>query len=157
VKKLPFLIFFLTTFFLGCADKGNINSNIQQEQAIVSTQKVRIEAEDKSTILFVATYLNNMQKYFASENEMIILSSYYSPISDESKLDLRELKIKINDKSAEVVELENSDELLKDVPINNIWSKHYLILSKKEDSDTLKLTVEIYPFPSVSLMLPKEI
>ncbi|MDR1285072.1 MAG: hypothetical protein LBJ88_02600 [Campylobacteraceae bacterium] len=158
MKKLLFLISLSAIFFLGCGGKSNVGANIQQEQAIVSTQKARVEAQDKSTLLVMATYLNNMQKYFDNTTDMIVLSYYYSPSSSQIKSDLGKPIVKLNRESIEIVELENDNELLKDVPINNKWSKYYLARSKqKEEDDTLNLTVEIYPFPLVSLELIKEL
>jgi hypothetical protein len=145
-------------FFLGCSSKSDINANIQQEQAIVSTQKARVEIEDKSTLLLMATYLNNMQKYSDNAADMIVFSYYYSPSSPQTELNLDKPTVKLNKTSIEAVELENSNELLKDVPVNNKWSKYYLVLfQQKTQNNTLNLTVEIYPFPSVSLELSKEL
>ncbi|MDR2342412.1 MAG: hypothetical protein LBD84_05175 [Campylobacteraceae bacterium] len=155
MKKLPFFLI-LSIFFLGCNSKGDIYTNIKQEQAIASTQKVKISLDDNSTLFFIATYLNNMQKYSDSKMEMIVLSYYYSSFSSETK-SLGELTAKLNGKNIEITKLENSNELLKDIPINNTWSKHYLLLSPKETTNILKLTVEIYPFPSALLELTKEL
>jgi NhaP-type Na+/H+ and K+/H+ antiporter len=156
VKKLH-LFLFLSVFFLGCGNKNDIYANIQQEQAIVNTQKVRIEGEDKSTLLLTVTYLNNMQKYFGSKTEMIVLSSYYSSFSSEMDSNLKKPAVKINGKDVGIIELDNDNELLQNIPVRNMWSKHYLVLSEKEANNILKLTVEIYPFLPVLLELSKEI
>ncbi|MDR0579781.1 MAG: hypothetical protein LBG21_04185 [Campylobacteraceae bacterium] len=156
MKKFS-LFLLLSIFFLGCSNKSGIHANIKQEQAIVSTQKAKVSAEDNSTMLLMATYLNNIQKYSNSKKEMIILSYYYSSFSSETK-SLGEFAAKLNDKNIEIIKLENGDELLKDIPINNTWSKHYLLLStQQETTNILKLTVEIYPFPPVLLELSKEL
>jgi hypothetical protein len=147
----------LSVFFLGCGGKSGIYTNAQKEQAIVSTQKTRIAIDDNSTIFLMATYLNNMQKYSANETEMIILSYYHSLSLPDIKSDLSKPAVKLNNKNVEVIELENSDELLKDIPFNNAWNKHYLLLSKQENSNILKLVIEIYPFPSALLELTKEL
>jgi hypothetical protein len=156
VKKLFFLISLSTIFFLGCSNKSYIDVNTQQEQAIVSTQKTKVEIEDNSALLFMATYLNNMEKYSGNQTGMIVLSYYYSPSLPEIRLVLDKPMIKVNGESVEVLELENNNEMLEDVPVNNKWSRYFLVLFEKKAGDILNVTAEIYPFPQALLMLPKE-
>jgi hypothetical protein len=156
VKKFFFLISLAVIFFSGCSGKNNINANIRQEQAIVSTQKAIVKAADESILFLMATYFNNMQKYSDSKMDMIIFSYYYSPSSPQTKLDLGKPAVKLNGISIEAVELENDNELLKDVPINNVWNRYYLV-TRKVNNETLRLNIEIYPFPSALLELSKEL
>jgi hypothetical protein len=149
-KKICF-IFGFVLFFVGCGDKSGVNINAQTQQAIVSTKKVRVEAQDRTALLLTATYMNNIKKYSKEERDIIILSSYYSPSTDDMP------NVTLNGKTVEILQIDSDNDILKDLPSRNIWSRYYKIETDKDKKDTLLLTVEIRPFPQVLLELSKEL
>lgn len=136
---------------MGCGDKSGVNINAQTQQAIVSTKKVRVEAQDRTALLLTATYMNNIKKYSKEERDIIILSSYYSPSTDDMP------NVTLNGKTVEILQIDSDNDILKDLPSRNIWSRYYKIETDKDKKDTLLLTVEIRPFPQVLLELSKEL
>lgn len=129
--------------------------NIQMQQAVVSTQKSIVKNADKSRLLLSATYMNNIKKYSSSEFDIVILGLYCS-FEGEGEIDLPKPKVEVDGKLVEIEELENDNDILKDLPNFNIWSKYYLISAQKSAAQFFNVTAEIYPFPKASLALPKE-
>ncbi|MFV0481566.1 MAG: hypothetical protein ACK5LP_06245 [Campylobacteraceae bacterium] len=153
------IVFMVTLFvFFGCSSKNKevLIKQSEFEQSVISTQKARLVLADKSTLLVMATYLNNLGKYKENKTDTIALSLYYSPSGEDNRtLDFP--KVFIDNEEATVIELEKNDEVINYLPTTNSWSEYYLVMGKKNvDFKKLSVSVEVSPFSRAELTLQKD-
>lgn len=157
MKLFVSILVLILFIFTGCgANKYQNIEASEKEQAVISTQKARLKLEDNSTLLIMATYLNNLDKFSDKNQDTIVLSIYFSPTKENNQT-IGFPYVFINDSEAYVVELQKDDEIMQYLPSTNSWSKYYLVAGKKDvDFNRLRLGVEIYPFSKVELTLQKD-
>lgn len=135
MKKLLFLF---ALFFLSCADKKTYVHNPQKNELLAFTQKYEYIKSNENRFVVVGTYLNPIlfKNEFSAPSENFILLLY----PDSLLFDEESVKINGKDEDIQIKELQEDDELVKDLPINVPWGKYYLITSPAQKADKLTLS-----------------
>ncbi len=157
MKNLSVLLLGMVLLLSGCATKsGFFSPDVLEQQALSYTKKAQIynSLEIKATI--VATYLNPLLKEYDKKDDSIFLISFFidEDSSDPKKQGLynQEYKLTLNGNLPQKIEpLKQNDDLIKLLPIKNMWSHYYLVRFEKPASKELHMILESKRFGSATM------
>ncbi len=157
MKSLSVLLMGIVLFLSGCTSKtGFFSPDLLEQQALSYTKKAQIynSLEIKATI--VATYLNPLLKEYDKKDSVTFLISFFidNDSSDPKKQGLynSEYKLSLNGELPQkIVPLKQNSDIVKLLPIKNMWSHYYLVTFKKPASKEMKMLLESNRYGSATM------
>ena len=157
------IILFLAFFFgSGCAGKNGLFApDALEQKALTYTRKAEIYNSLEIKASLVVTYLNPLLKEYDRKNNASFLVSVFidNDSSNPKKQGLfnPDYTLTLNDtRPVAIKPLKRDDDLLKIAPVQNAWSKYYLVTFKKPASEKITLVFKSQRYGSSFLTLPAE-
>lgn len=141
--KILFLLF-ISLFFVSCSTKNNAFKYFEKDdietKAIQYTKKTDILKDNEVDIIFLATYLNKVdKKAFDTEEESFLVSIYFTNKESQNIFE-NNYSFLLNEVSPILVEkVERDDENLKSLMLKNSWGNYYLVKFNPQDTYNLNL------------------
>ncbi|XPV70050.1 MAG: hypothetical protein ACNI25_05625 [Halarcobacter sp.] len=161
INILP-LTLFISLFFTACSEKTNAmryfnDSTRQSINSIQFTQKVDLLLNNQNEVTIIASYLNEIDKEFKSDNYDTFLVAIQ--IFNNVNLFKDRFKILLDGKRPVSYEkIDNSSDLIKKISLKNHWAKYYLVKFKKEvkKNNILNLTISHSRLGETTIAFGKE-
>lgn len=145
--KIIFLLF-ISLFFVSCGPKNSafryFEKNDVETRGVQFTKKTDILKDKEVDVIFMATYLNKIDKKISdTKNEVFLIFTYFSN-KESQNIEDNAYKIFLNEKEPILVEkVEKDDENFKDLMLKNHWGNYYLVkFDSIEDINSLKLELK---------------
>jgi len=158
--KVLTILFLALILGTGCSTKNGLFApDVMQEQALSVTRKAEIYNSLEIKASLVATYLNPLDKAYASDKRVHFLVSVFidDDYSERNKQGLfnPDYSLTLNgQKPISIKPLKRDDDLLKIAPIKNVWAHYYLVTFPKPKADTMKMLFKSRRYGSSVLTLP---
>ncbi len=148
MKNLSLLMAGIILFLSGCVTKsGFFSPDILEQQALSYTKKAQLYNSLEIKAAIVAVKLNPLLKEYDKKESVTFLVSLFidNDSSDPKKQGLfnKEYRLLLNEEPPQkIVTLKQNDDLVKMLPIKNMWSHYYLVTYKTPASKKMRLKLE---------------
>ena len=144
--KILFLLF-ISLFFVSCGEKNNAFRYFEKDdmeiKSVQYTKKADIVKDKEVDVIFVATYLNKVDKEKFGLNEDSFLVSLYFSNKDSQEISENGYSLTLNNTAVIFSEkIEKNDERFKSLMLKNSWGNYYLVKFKAQNSYNLALTLK---------------
>ena len=145
--KISFFLI-ISLFFVSCTNKNNafmyFEKADEETKGIQHTKKIDILKNNEVETIFLATYLNKIDKDLDKLNEEDFLVSLYFANSSSQEIEENNYTFLLNGTEPFFIKkIEKDDEKLKNLMLKNTWGNYYLIKFKSfEDINNLSLTLK---------------
>lgn len=141
--KILFLLF-ISLFFVSCSTKNNAFKYFEKDEietkAIQYTKKMDILKDNEVDIIFLATYLNKVDKKGFDTKEELFLVSVYFTNKESQDIFENNYSFLLNEVTPILVEkVERDDENYKNLMLKNSWGNYYLVKFNSQDTYNLNL------------------
>jgi len=140
-----FYLFISATIFVlltGCSSKGALNhfeNDPISANAIQYTQKADLIYEKEIKAMIFATYLNNINKDYASDDIESFLIGIHLVNKENNDFQKEGYTITLNGNSIKsIVEVNKNSALVRSIPLKNNWANYYVAKFKKNETQNLK-------------------
>lgn len=153
-KILFFLI--ISLFFVSCSTKNNAFKYFEKDEmetkGVQYTKKTDILKNNEVDIIFLATYLNKVDKEKFDLNSESFLVSVYFTNKESQNIFENNYSFLLNGTSPILVEkVERDNENFKNLMLKNSWGNYYLV--KFNSRNTLKINLKLTNQSSSSAQL----
>ncbi len=145
--KIVFLLF-ISLFFVSCGPKNSAFRYFEKKdvetRGIQYTKKADILKDKEVDVIFIATYLNKIDKKISdSKNEVFLVFTYFSN-KESQNIEDNNYQVVLNDKEPIVLEkVEKDNENFKDLMLKNHWGNYYLVkFDSIGETNSLKLELK---------------
>ena len=144
--KILFLLF-ISLFFVSCGEKNNAFRYFEKDdmeiKSVQHTKKTDIVKVDEVDVIFVATYLNKVDKEKFAFNEDSFLVSLYFSNKDSQDIFENGYSLTLNNTSVVFFEkIEKNDKRFKSLMLKNSWGSTYLVKFTPQHSSNLSLVLK---------------
>ncbi|WP_201334217.1 MULTISPECIES: hypothetical protein [unclassified Nitratiruptor] len=159
-KKIVCIIV-LSFSFVGChnALPSIISKDTKYTEALRYTKKTTFDISLEEKALFIATYLNPLEK--KGDGEYFFIRTFIdNDFEDAAKAGLHHpgVQITLNGEApVQIRELKNEDILVKQMPFTQQWYRYYLVRFPKQKQSQLKLTIAFDGYGEKVLLFSKPI
>ncbi|BAF69910.1 hypothetical protein [Nitratiruptor sp. SB155-2] len=160
IKKLIFG-FVVMLSFIGCGNTlpSIISKDTQYTEALRYTKKTTFDISLEEKALFIATYLNPLEK--KGDGEYFFVRTFIDNDFEEAEkagLHHPGVKITLNGKPpVQIRELKKEDILVKQMPFTQQWYRYYLVRFPKQKQSQLKFTISFDDYGQKVLLFLKPI
>ncbi|BAK73419.1 hypothetical protein [Arcobacter sp. L] len=143
--KMLFLLF-ISLFFISCGPKNSAFRYFEKKdietRGVQFTKKTDLLKDEEVSVIFMATYLNKVDKKLSdTKNEIFLIFTYFSNAETQSIKD-NSYKFLLNGKEPIFIEkVEKENENFKDLMLKNNWGNYYLVKFDLIDGNNLKLVL----------------
>ena len=143
--KVLFLLF-ISLFFVSCSEKNNafkyFDKDDVETKGVQYTKKTDILKENEVDVIFLATYLNKIDKNISTSNEELFLVSVYFANKDSQDIFENNYSFSLNGIEAiSTQKVEKDNENFKSLMLKNSWGNYYLV--KFNSLDVYNLRIEL--------------
>lgn len=144
--KILFLLF-ISLFFVSCGEKNNAFRYFEKDdmeiKSVQYTKKADIVKDKEVDVIFVATYLNKVDKEKFGLNEDSFLVSLYFSNKDSQDIFENGYSLTLNNTAVIFSEkIEKNDERFKSLMLKNSWGTTYFIKFNPQNSSSLSLSLK---------------
>lgn len=144
--KILFL-FIIPFFFTACSEKNNAFKYFEKDdleiKSVQYTKKTDIVKDNEVDVIFMATYLNRVDKEIFGLNDDSFLVSLYFSNKDTQDINENEYILTLNDvPSISLEKIEKNNERFKSLMLKNSWGSTYLVKFNPQNSHKLVLTLK---------------
>ena len=143
--KVLFLLI-ISLFFVSCSEKNNafkyFDKDDVETKGVQYTKKTDILKENEVDVIFIATYLNKVDKNISNSNEELFLVSVY--FTNKNSQDIFENNYSFSLNGVEAIstqKVEKDNENFKSLMLKNSWGNYYLV--KFNSLDVYNLRIEL--------------
>jgi hypothetical protein len=144
--KILFLLF-ISLFFVSCGEKNNAFRYFEKDdmeiKSVQYTKKADIVKDKEVDVIFVATYLNKVDKEKFGLNEDSFLVSLYFSNKDSQDIFENGYSLTLNNTAVIFSEkIEKNDERFKSLMLKNSWGTTYFVKFNPQNSSSLSLSLK---------------
>ena len=144
--KILFLLF-ISLFFVSCGEKNNAFRYFEKDdmeiKSVQYTKKADIVKDKEVDVIFVATYLNKVDKEKFGLNEDSFLVSLYFSNKESQDIFENGYSLTLNNTSVIFSEkIEKNDERFKSLMLKNSWGTTYFVKFNPQNSSNLSLSLK---------------
>lgn len=144
--KILFLLF-ISLFFVSCGEKNNAFRYFEKDdmeiKSVQYTKKADIVKDKEVDVIFVATYLNKVDKEKFGLNEDSFLVSLYFSNKDSQEISENGYSLTLNNTAVIFSEkIEKNDERFKSLMLKNSWGTTYFVKFNPQNSSNLSLSLK---------------
>lgn len=144
--KILFLLF-ISLFFVSCGEKNNAFRYFEKDdmeiKSVQYTKKADIVKDKEVDVIFVATYLNKVDKEKFGLNEDSFLVSLYFSNKDSQEISENGYSLTLNNTAVIFSEkIEKNDERFKSLMLKNSWGTTYFVKFNPQNSSSLSLSLK---------------
>lgn len=144
--KILFLLF-ISLFFVSCGEKNNAFRYFEKDdmeiKSVQYTKKADIVKDKEVDVIFVATYLNKVDKEKFGLNEDSFLVSLYFSNKDSQDIFENGYSLTLNNTAVIFSEkIEKNDERFKSLMLKNSWGTTYFVKFNPQNSSNLSLSLK---------------
>ena len=144
--KILFLLF-ISLFFVSCGEKNNAFRYFEKDdmeiKSVQYTKKADIVKDKEVDVIFVATYLNKVDKEKFGLNEDSFLVSLYFSNKDSQDIFENGYSLTLNNTAVIFSEkIEKNDERFKSLMLKNSWGTTYFVKFNPQNSSNLLLSLK---------------
>lgn len=144
--KVLFLLI-ISLFFVSCSEKNNafkyFDKDDVETKGVQYTKKTDILKENEVDVIFIATYLNRVDKNISNSNEELFLVSVY--FTNKNSQDIFENNYSFSLNGVEAIstqKVEKDNENFKSLMLKNSWGNYYLVKFNSLDVYNLKIELK---------------
>ena len=142
-----FFLLFISLFFVSCGEKNNAFRYFEKDdmeiKSVQYTKKADIVKDKEVDVIFVATYLNKVDKEKFGLNEDSFLVSLYFSNKDSPDIFENGYSLTLNNTSVVFSEkIEKNDERFKSLILKNSWGTTYFVKFNPQNSSNLSLSLK---------------
>ena len=144
--KVLFLLI-ISLFFVSCSEKNNafkyFDKDDVETKGVQYTKKTDILKENEVDVIFIATYLNKVDKNISNSNEELFLVSVY--FTNKNSQDIFENNYSFSLNGVEAIstqKVEKDNENFKSLMLKNSWGNYYLVKFNSLDVYNLKIELK---------------
>ena len=142
-----FFLLFISLFFVSCGEKNNAFRYFEKDdmeiKSVQYTKKADIVKDKEVDVIFVATYLNKVDKEKFGLNEDSFLVSLYFSNKDSQEISENGYSLTLNNTSVIFSEkIEKNDERFKSLMLKNSWGTTYFVKFNPQNSSNLSLSLK---------------
>ena len=128
--KVLFLLF-ISLFFVSCSEKNNafkyFDKDDVETKGVQYTKKTDILKENEVDVIFIATYLNKVDKNISNSNEELFLVSVYFTNKNSQDIFENNYSFSLNGiEPTSLEKVEKDNENFKSLMLKNNWGKYYI-------------------------------
>lgn len=156
--KILFLLI-ISLFFVSCSEKNNafkyFDKDDVETKGVQYTKKTDILKGNEVDVIFLATYLNKIDKNL-SENEDLFLVSVYFTNKDSQDIFENNFSFSLNGmESISIEKVEKDNQNFKSLMLKNSWGNYYLVKFNSQNINTLNLILKDQTTNSTQLNFEK--
>ena len=142
-----FFLLFISLFFVSCGEKNNAFRYFEKDdmeiKSVQYTKKADIVKDKEVDVIFVATYLNKVDKEKFGLNEDSFLVSLYFSNKDSQDIFENGYSLTLNNTAVIFSEkIEKNDERFKSLMLKNSWGTTYFVKFNPQNSSNLSLSLK---------------
>lgn len=142
-----FFLLFISLFFVSCGEKNNAFRYFEKDdmeiKSVQYTKKADIVKDKEVDVIFVATYLNKVDKEKFGLNEDSFLVSLYFSNKDSQEISENGYSLTLNNTAVIFSEkIEKNDERFKSLMLKNSWGTTYFVKFNPQNSSNLSLSLK---------------
>lgn len=142
-----FFLLFISLFFVSCGEKNNAFRYFEKDdmeiKSVQYTKKADIVKDKEVDVIFVATYLNKVDKEKFGLNEDSFLVSLYFSNKDSQDIFENGYSLTLNNTAVIFSEkIEKNDERFKSLMLKNSWGTTYFVKFNPQNSSSLSLSLK---------------
>ena len=142
-----FFLLFISLFFVSCGEKNNAFKYFEKDdmeiKSVQYTKKADIVKDKEVDVIFVATYLNKVDKEKFGLNEDSFLVSLYFSNKDSQDIFENGYSLTLNNTAVIFSEkIEKNDERFKSLMLKNSWGTTYFVKFNPQNSSNLSLSLK---------------
>lgn len=142
-----FFLLFISLFFVSCGEKNNAFRYFEKDdmeiKSVQYTKKADIVKDKEVDVIFVATYLNKVDKEKFGLNEDSFLVSLYFSNKDSQEISENGYSLTLNNTAVIFSEkIEKNDERFKSLMLKNSWGTTYFVKFNPQNSSSLSLSLK---------------
>ena len=146
MHKILFLLV-ISLFFISCSTKNNAFRYFEKDEietkGVQYTKKTDILKNDEVDVIFLATYLNKVDKKISETNEELFLVSVYFTNKESQDILENNYSFSLNGiNPISVQKVEKDNENFKSLMLKNSWGNYYLIKFSTQEVYNLNLTLK---------------
>jgi len=144
--KVLFLLI-ISLFFVSCSEKNNafkyFDKDDVETKGVQYTKKTDILKENEVDVIFLATYLNRVDKNISNSNEQLFLVSVYFTNKDSQDIFENNYSFSLNGVEAiSTQKVEKDNENFKSLMLKNSWGNYYLVKFNSQDVYNLRILLK---------------
>lgn len=144
--KVLFLLV-ISLFFVSCSEKNNafkyFDKDDVETKGVQYTKKTDILKENEVDVIFLATYLNRVDKNISNSNEELFLVSVYFTNKDSQDIFENNYSFSLNGVEAiSTQKVEKDNENFKSLMLKNSWGNYYLVKFNSQDVYNLRILLK---------------
>jgi PBP1b-binding outer membrane lipoprotein LpoB len=142
--KVLFLLI-ISLFFVSCSEKNNAFKYFDKDdietKGVQYTKKTDILKENEVDAIFIATYLNRVDRNIS--NEELFLVSVYFTNKDSQDIFENNYSFSLNGVDAiSTQKIEKNNENFKSLMLRNTWGNYYLVKFNFQDAYNMKIMLK---------------
>jgi hypothetical protein len=142
--KVLFLLI-ISLFFVSCSEKNNAFKYFDKDdietKGVQYTKKTDILKENEVDAIFIATYLNRVDRNIS--NEELFLVSVYFTNKDSQDIFENNYSFSLNGVDAILTQkIEKNNENFKSLMLRNTWGNYYLVKFNFQDAYNMKIMLK---------------
>ena len=162
MKYIFFSLIAFALFWSGCSARhGLFAPDVVAEKALTMTRKGEIYNSLEIKASMVATYLNPLLKRYNDPDKACFLVSIFidNDYSEPEKQGLfnPDYEIRMNGwRPLDIRPLDKNDNLIKFAPVQNMWSRYYLVVFPRRGAKRLKITLKSHRYGACAVTFPAD-